>query len=259
MTETELVLYILVSVAVMVALALGVILFYYISQRKIQAERLRAESLKTQYQKELLQQTIRTQEEERDRIARELHDDIGSKLNIIHLNLHLLRTENQKGQDIEEMLVDMQTALKSSIDSSRQISHQLMPSTLRKFGLPAAIEDLQQLVNQSPRPQLTVKGADHCEALDDQAQLHLFRIVQELVQNAIKHANADNLYLSFAREEGGLLLAYEDDGVGLPKDLDLSSGLGMSNLQTRIQMLEGEWAIDRARSSGTAMKLQIPI
>ena len=258
MNDTEVVLYIIVSVAIMVALALGVILFFHLSQRKIQRERLKAETLKTQFQRELLQQNIQTQEEERARIARELHDDVGSKLNIIHLNLHLIQEESRKGEPIDELLGDIQQALKSSIESSRQISHELLPPTLRKFGLQAAIEDLQRLVNQSPTPQLTVEGGQLCEGLADQAQLHLFRIVQELVQNALKHAKADNLYLRFSEEGKLFRLAYEDDGVGLPEGIDLSSGLGMSNLKSRVQMLEGDWQIARGRETGTGITIAFP-
>jgi signal transduction histidine kinase len=258
MNDTEIVLIIIVSVAIMVALSLGVILFFHLSQRKIQQERLKAETLKTQFQKELLQQNIQTQEKERARIARELHDDIGSKLNIIHLNLHLIQQESRKGKPIDELLGDIQQALKSSIDSSRQISHDLLPPTLRKFGLQAAIEDLQNLVNQSPKPKLTVKGAALCDGLSDQAQLHLFRIVQELVQNALKHAEADNLYLNFSEEDKLLRLSYEDDGVGLPDNLDISSGLGMSNLKSRVQMLDGDWLIERGRATGTLINIAFP-
>lgn len=258
MTEDNMVLYIIISVAIMVALATGVILFFSLSQRKIQAEQLEKQALKTKFQHELLEQTVSTQEEERSRIARELHDGIGSKLSVIHLNLHLISEESKKGNDIGTLVEEIQSSLKKSIDSSRQISHDLMPPTLQKFGLQAAIEDLQRDINKSGGLKMMVNDLQLCQLNTDKAQLHLFRIVQELVQNALKHAKANAIYFTFTKTDQQLSLAYEDDGVGFPKDIDLSSGLGLSNLQTRLQLLSGQWHLDQESSKGAKIEIHIP-
>lgn len=258
MSSDNIVLYIIASVVMMVLIAAGVILFFYFSQKKIQTEQLEKQAMKTKFQQDLLKKTVSTQEEERSRIARELHDDIGSKLNVIHLNLHLIRAEGKKGNNIDELIADIQSSLQNSITASRNISHGLMPPTLEKFGIQVAIEDLQRNINKAGQLEMKVNDLESCQLATTDSQLHLFRIIQELTQNALKHAKADTLYFTFSQIPGFLHLLYEDDGIGFPKDIDLTSGLGLSNLQTRMQLLGGEWLLDRNHRPGTKITFQIP-
>lgn len=258
MSENQLLLYIVISIAIMSVFALAIILFFNISQKKIQSEALKRQELKITFQKELLQRTIQTQEEERNRISRELHDDIGSKLNIIHLNIHLLKNDIDKGKNIQELLNDIDVSLHNSIETTRDISHQLVPPTLRKFGLFSAIEDLQRSISKTTVVKMIVENITQWELTGLMSQLHFYRIIQELVQNGIKHAKADHLIFTFEQKEDQIQMVYRDDGIGMPKGVD-SKGLGMSNIYTRVQILNGEWAIDHQYSSGTRIVLNIPL
>ena len=197
MSESQLTLYIVVSVAIMFVFALGIILFFNVSQKKIQAEALKNQALKISFQKELLEKTVATQEEERNRIAQELHDDIGSKLNVIHLNLHSLKGDIQKSKDVTKLLEDIDISLQKSIERARQISHELVPPTLRKFGLQSAIDDLQGEINRTGVVKLITHHLTEWEVKKELSQLHLYRIIQELVQNALKHAQASQLVFFF--------------------------------------------------------------
>ena len=123
MNDNEFILFIVVSVAIMLVLAFGLIIFFSTSQKKIQTEKLNNQQIKIDFQKKLLESTVQTQEKERDRIARELHDDVGSKLNVIHINLHLLKKAIAKGNDIEQILDHIQSSLDESIQTSIDISH----------------------------------------------------------------------------------------------------------------------------------------
>ena len=258
MSDNTLIFLIISSVGIMIALALGIILFFNIAQKKIQSEVLKNQELKISFQKELLQRTIQTQEKERNRIARELHDDIGSKLNVIHLNLHSLKNYIKKGKDIAELLEDIEVSLRDSIETSRNISHELVPPTLRKFGIQSAIEDLEGSINRAGIVKLSVKQITAWDVGDDMSQLHLYRIIQELAQNALKHAKAENLVFSFEQKVGILEMIYRDDGIGFPKDIQ-SKGLGLSNLETRIQVLKGNWQINHEIEKGTEIKIRIPV
>lgn len=257
MSDDQLTFYIVVSIAIMFIFALGIILFFNVSQKKIQAEALKNQELKISFQKELLQRTIQTQEKERDRIARELHDDIGSKLNVIHLNLHLLKSESSKGNDIAEVLDDIDTSLQNSIETTRHISHQLVPPTLRKFGVQSAIEDLQESINRTEVVKMVLEHITSWELKDVMAQLHFYRIIQELAQNALKHAQASHLVFTFEEKNNRLYMTYKDDGIGMPKNID-TKGMGMSNLHSRVQILNGQWHIDTECKNGTQITLNIP-
>ena len=258
MSDNTLIFLIISSVGIMITLALGIILFFNIAQKRIQSEALKNQELKISFQKELLQRTVQTQEKERNRIARELHDDIGSKLNVIHLNLHSLKNYLVKGKDISELLEDIEVSLRDSIETSRNISHELVPPTLRKFGIQSAIEDLEGSINRTGLVNLSVKNITAWEMKDDMSQLHLYRIIQELVQNALKHAKAENLVLSFEQKEGALTMIYTDDGIGFPKNIE-RKGLGLSNLETRVQVLKGDWHINHEVKKGTEISMKIPL
>lgn len=258
MNDNEFILFIVVSVAIMLVFAFGLIIFFSTSQKKIQTEKLNNQQIKIDFQKKLLESTVQTQEKERDRIARELHDDVGSKLNVIHINLHLLKKAIAKGKDIEQILDHIQSSLDESIQTSRDISHELMPPVLSKFGIHSAMEDLENSINRTGVFKLAINSAFEWNIKDNMQQLHLYRIVQELVQNALKHAKAKSVNINFEKKEKWLCLDYTDDGVGFPRD-DLSKGLGLNNLETRVQVLNGSWKINRELSKGAEIKIRIPL
>ncbi len=241
----------------MLVFALGLIIFFSVSQKKIQTEKLVNQQIKLDFQKKLLDSTIQTQEKERDRIARELHDDVGSKLNVIHLNLHLLKKAIAKGQDTEKILDHIRTSLDESIQTSRDISHELMPPVLSKFGIHSAFEELENAINRTGVVKLNINSEVEWQLKDDMQQLHLFRIVQELIQNALKHANAKNVNINFDKKDSLLCLDYHDDGVGFPQGD--TKGLGLNNLEIRVQVLNGSWQINRHVTKGAEIKIKIPL
>jgi len=258
MNDNEFILFIVISVAIMLVFALGLIIFFSTSQKRIQSEKLTNQQIKIEFQKKLLESIIHTQEKERDRIARELHDDVGSKLNVIHLNLHLLKKAIAKGQDPEQILDHIRSSLDESIQTSRDISHELMPPVLSKFGIHSAMEELENTINRTGVVKLSINSQVEWKLNDDMQQLHMFRIVQELVQNALKHAQARNVNIEFEKKENLLCLNYFDDGVGFPKG-EQTTGLGLDNLETRVQVLNGSWQINRSVQKGAEINIRIPL
>lgn len=242
----------------MLVFALGLIIFFSVSQKKIQTEKLVNQQIKLDFQKKLLDSTIQTQEKERDRIARELHDDVGSKLNVIHLNLHLLKKAIAKGQDTEKILDHIRVSLDESIQTSRDISHELMPPVLKKFGIYSAFEELENAINRTGVVNLSINSDFDWDLENEMQQLHLFRIVQELIQNALKHAKAKLVSIVFEKKDNLLCLNYSDDGVGFPKNEE-TKGLGLDNLETRVQVLNGSWHINKQVSKGAEIKIRIPL
>lgn len=258
MNEGNLLIYIIISIGIMVSLSLGIILFFNISQRKIQAEALKNSELKLTFQKEMLERTIQTQEEERSRIAKDLHDDIGSKLSVLHLNLHMLKKEVPSTPQITEIIEDMTLSLSKSMERTRSISHELMPPGLSKFGLKNTIEELARNIKNTHVFNLDVIFPDSIEVTDESMKVNIFRIVQELIQNAIKHSKANNVRIHFEKKERILHLNYLDDGKGF-SNTETLKGLGMHNLQTRIQLLKGQWNIDHEVPKGAKIDILFPL
>ena len=140
--ESEIIEIIVYSFIAFLLMGIVMILFFYFSRKKIIQKELEKKDLEIQYQKELLSAVIITQEEERKRIAQDLHDDISSKLNIVSLNSHLLNTPNLSPKEVTEITGNIINLTSKALDNSRKIAHGLLSPVLDKFGLHAGVEEL---------------------------------------------------------------------------------------------------------------------
>ncbi|MEL7343207.1 MAG: histidine kinase, partial [Bacteroidota bacterium] len=178
--------------------------------------------------------TILAQEEERTRIARELHDDIGSKLSVMSMFVKQLGSVMPAGET--ELVEEIDGMIMKSMDTTRRISHELLPPTLQKFGLVSALTELAEGYEKTGTS-LNMK-LDPLESisLDDKATLNLFRIVQELSKNSIQHGEASEIKLEFKASEGQGGMSYQDNGKGVNKTVLINGkGLGISNIDSRVK------------------------
>jgi len=257
MDDQQIVLYLVICILIMLVLALSVLWFLNHAQKKITKSRLVEQELKVEYQQSLLLNTVKTKENERSRIASELHDEVSSQLGIINLNLHVLKKKVRAEPELLQIIDQMDVSLKASTDRARTISHQLMPPMFKKFGIHHSLQDLQYQVNLSRELSMSIEN-DYLIGIKDEFKLlHLYRIVQELVNNTIKYASAKTIILSFASEQQHLVMQYVDDGIGY--DLSKSSsGLGISNINTRVALLNGEIEIKSSVNNGFQSIIKFP-
>src|SRR6059058_3826845 len=179
----------------MLVLTIGLILFIIFHQRKVIRYQLRLQQMEHEQQKVLLNASIRLQEEERQRIAADLHDDAGPLLATARLYLN----ENLVNQDKATQLQSIYQArqiLDDTIQLIRNISHSLMPPTLKNFGLESAINDLFQKISGSGAINASSRFHEYKERLKPEKELIVFRIVQELVNNILKHSNSSFIHLT---------------------------------------------------------------
>ena len=210
--------------------------------------------LKNRKQKELITTIVETQMSERQRIARDLHDSVGGSLAMAKNIL----------QEVSESLEDGNTRIQESIhtlsetaDQVRQISHDLMPGELVKFGLVTAIKTtLGHLQKSALQAKLYAFNME--ERIHPTKEIHLFRIVQEAVQNVIKHAQASTLNISLNRHPKFLSLMVEDNGIGMDHG-SKPTGIGIDNIKSRVAQLSGTLNIDSNKGKGTTLSIQIPI
>lgn len=230
------------------------IIFFSFSQNKLRKEQFKAQEAKLQHQEQLLHSNIKTQEEERERIAKDLHDEVGSKLNVIHLYLHqLLKKQPEAKESVSEMI----TVLKDTIQTSRRISHDLLPPTLDKFGLAVAIEELSEVVEQANDMQLQLElEGERPQGIDKIVEINLFRVLQELISNTLKYAKATEVRIKLWQNEEKVILNYADNGLGFdPDKKEHQKGLGMKNIESRLQMIGAE--LDLKSSPGKGVQVQI--
>src|SRR5690349_2712924 len=179
----------------MLALAIGLIVFIVFHQRKVIRYQQTLQKMEDEQQKILLNASIKLQEEERQRLAADLHDDAGPLLATARLYLN----ENLVNMDKTTQLQHIYNA-KSIIDDTiqliRNISHSLMPPTLKNFGLESAVNDLFQKISGSGTMNASCRFHDYRERLHADQELIIFRVIQELVNNILKHSNASFIHLT---------------------------------------------------------------
>jgi signal transduction histidine kinase len=249
--EKEIVSVILYTSVFFIILAIVLILFFYYSRKKIIQKELEKRDLVIQHQKEQLRAIIITQEEERKRIAQDLHDDISSKLNIVSLNSHLLSSPNLSNAEIAEITGNIIDLTGKALDSTRRIAHDLLPPVLDKFGLHAGIEELCLEFNSSKSVNVSYRSEVQFDDLDKDKHLHVFRILQELMNNSLRHGKADNISILFEDKNDLKQCKYTDDGRGFDINAKQNqNGLGMKNIESRIVFLDGTIAMKSAVNKG---------
>ena len=246
---------VVVYVFIVFIILVGVLIFFfYYSRKKIIKKEIEKKNLQISYQKQLLHSIVLTQESERKRIAQDLHDDISSKLNVVSLNAHLLNTKNIS--DIEKInitnnIIDLTI---KALESSRRIAHDLSPPVLEKFGLNAAIHELVSEYNSTKKIKVEYFNELDFNLFSNDNQTHIFRILQELLNNSVKHGKAPNSSIKFIKFNNANRFIYTDDGVGFDyENSKYKKGLGISNIESRVDFIEGKLEIKSKINEGVNM------
>jgi PAS domain S-box-containing protein len=209
-----------------------------------------ATSLRLRQQQEVLSAILSTQEEERRRIAEALHNGVGQLLYGTRLHLDTL-PPSEAGQASKQLLNE-------AIAATRSISFELTPSILEDFGLEVALRELVSRIPASLSVDLNLHGL--AEPMPPLLATAVYRIVQELLNNVMKHAHAQEVFVQVSRDENQLYLSVEDDGVGFDAGTETSlNGIGLSGIRTRVGLLGGTVSINSRPGRGTGFFLQVPV
>jgi two-component system, NarL family, sensor kinase len=227
----------------MVSLTLGIVFFVIFHQRKVNRFNMDLKKLEEEKQQVLLIASIKFQEEERNRIAADLHDDVGPLLATarLYLNENLI---NQEPASQLQSILSAKQIIDDAIQLIRNISHSMMPPTLKNFGLESAMSDLFQKINGSGNINASVRFHDYRTRLKLEQELLIFRIIQELVNNIIKHSSAGFIHLTQNANTTHSYFRLHHDGQGIIQtEFDrlnhVSTGLGLKNIASRIKVLNG--------------------
>jgi signal transduction histidine kinase len=247
------------GVILLLVMGLTLILFFYLSRKKIIQKELEKKTLELKHQKEMLEASIVAQEDERNRIAQDLHDAISAKLNVVALSANfLLEEDNVSDQETEEIITHMLRVTNTTIESSRKIAHDLLPPILEKFGLGAALEELCDEFSNSKKVNVSSKIDYTVGRLEKKDELHVFRIVQELINNSMRHGKAKKIELNLKPQSKNLFLYYKDDGLGFDiNQIGAQKGLGLCNIESKVSLLKGEIAYHSEKMKGVEVQITI--
>jgi signal transduction histidine kinase len=238
-------------ITLLVSLIIAIIIIYFF----VSIIRYHRRYMKLQREKIFAEITIR--ENERKRIANDLHDSLGPLLSAVKLNISSVDIDEPSDRQILDKTAGY---LDDIIASMRRISHDLLPNTLERKGLLEAVREFIQQVKNKQSVNIQLYIVKEIRVPKDK-EIHIFRMVQEIVHNTIKHAQAKNLQIGFSEENGHLLCLTKDDGKGFDKAKILtgSQGLGLRSLESRCEILNGILTLESTPGSGTNYFIKIPV
>lgn len=211
--------------------------------------------LRKQKEVEVMQALIDGEESERIRIARDLHDGIGSRLSSLKMQLNQM----QFAVNQEENLKAISNSLSISINELRHTAFNLVPETLLKLGLELALKDLCYSMNNN-NVSIEFSPNEIQDSILETNQISIFRIVQETINNSLKHSNCSEIIVDCSQNGNLFLITVEDNGIGFnTNEMENFKGLGLKNINNRVELLNGNLDIKSTINNGTIINIELQI
>jgi signal transduction histidine kinase len=200
------------------------------------------------------------QEEERKRIAQELHDDLGQQLTVLKMDASMLKSRLAREQsDALRMAERLDGVLVQTVQSLRRISADLRPAMLDDLGLVPALEQLLQQIGQRAGLAYELDALPDLE-IDDRLKMPLYRVVQESLNNVVKHAQATQVTVSLAEADSHLVVSVRDNGKGMQESTPgKRKSFGLIGMRERVYTLGGEFRVSSVPQQGTTVEVRIPV
>jgi signal transduction histidine kinase len=212
-----------------------------------------AVELSERVERDALRRIVGAQELERQRLARELHDETGQALTSILLGLKQLEGADPASVTaLRELVVD-------TLRDVRRLAVELRPKVLDDFGLVPALERLTEGFAEQTGIAVDLEAASVKERLPEEVETAIYRIVQESLTNVVKHAHAHRVTVLLARADAKIKVVIEDDGTGFAPERARSDGIGLIGMRERIQLLDGTLTVESSERSGTTVAVEVPV
>jgi len=215
--------------------------------------------IETEHEKRLLQKqaytaVVNAEESERKRIAMELHDGLGQLLSAAKLNVAVLE---DAANELDKVAVDnAEQLIDQAISDLRNISHNLMPSALIRLGLIPALHDMASKINSGRQVQMLIETSGFDRRLPEEFEISLYRVIQEAVNNTLKHAGASQIKISLSKNDESLSLGITDNGKGIPENAEKQgSGIGWDDIRSRVSMFNGNMKLFSSPGQGTQINI----
>ncbi|MBT8194786.1 MAG: sensor histidine kinase [Bacteroidia bacterium] len=245
----------IVGTGILFTLSVGLILFFARYQRKLLKQQSEMHQLEQQYNHDLLAASFKSVEDERKRMAEDLHDELGSIFSTLKLKVDQLKINNS-----EDAIEESKKIINTGISSVRSITHNLSPHGLDMFGLPTAISDFCHKVNQTDMLKINFYNNDKFADLPSDISISVYRIIQEMISNTIKHAEAKEINIHMIKNNDQMHIKYEDDGKGMqPNKLKQLNGHGLKNTESRLRLINAEYNYQTHPGKGLKLNINVPL
>ncbi|NOX86599.1 MAG: tetratricopeptide repeat protein [Chlorobi bacterium] len=251
----------IILVAVIIIFAL-IIFLVFISFRSFKLKQLAEKRLMQQHaERKVLDAVMETEFRERKRFAEDLHDGLGVLLSTLKLYIGEMKSETSR-QDRKTLTGQINNLLDEAIKNARNISNNIMPAVLKNNGLNAAIRSFSDKINASGKVRITIHPANQNKRHKPTIEITLYRIITELINNTLKHAEATNIEILMTEKNNKLFMTYRDDGKGFDyKKMDKSGkkGMGFENIKSRLGSINGKYTFNTAPGKGFFAGIEVPL
>ncbi|MDR0792631.1 MAG: sensor histidine kinase [Chitinophagaceae bacterium] len=244
-----------IAVLLVVVFAVTFLVFFIFARQRQNRLVLKQRALQKEFEQQLMQAQVEVQEQTMEDLGRELHDNVGQLISTAKM---LLGMTERNLPDPPETLTVAQDTLGKALQSIRSLSKSLNKEWLKQFNVIENLHSEVERINATNDLRASMESAImQCTLLPEQ-QVMLFRIIQEAIQNSIKHAKAKNIVVRIAEENKKLEAEISDDGVGFDMEKQ-SAGVGLMNIKHRVQLLKGNVTWQSKMNEGTCIKIVLPV
>ena len=256
------VLFFAISGVILLTMLFGFIFYFIYSYRKKQREYIQEqEHLRVKFERTLLQTQLEIQEQTLKTISQEIHDNIGQVLSLAKLNLNTMEVE--KLDELKEKIVDSKKLVSKAIQDLRDLSKSMNTDNIEALGLVRAIEyEIEMIRKTGFKTELNIEGS--IIRLEPQKELILFRIIQEVINNIIKHAEATAIETRIVYADKEIKIEVKDNGKGfdltpLNQKDNTNFGLGIRNMHSRAKLIGADFSMNSVADQGTTVSLIVPV
>lgn len=214
-----------------------------------------------QIERKVLNAIIETEEKEKERFAKDIHDGLGTLLSSINIYVNMLKSTDMEEAERENILNYTKGLIDEAIQNAKEIANNLRPDVISRFGLITAIKTHCEMINKSGLVAINLNYGNDFSKLDEDLEVTLYRVIKELLNNTLRHASADEVEINLQYENKLLTLDYYDNGIGFDVERAIKKkthkGMGLSNIMSRIKAVDGTCKIFSDRGKGTTVIAKI--
>lgn len=241
-----------------------IVLMVLLYQKKNLAHKNEAAARDTEHQKKLLDASLEIAEQERIKIAANIHDDVGMLLNVLKLNLRRIQRSPENREQVEEILGNSFGLIDNSLDIIRTISNDLMPPTLINLGFVKGMKELCRQINLAGAVEVGFVSEEENIEMDKKTELQVYRLVKELLNNTLKHARPGLIEIAIEVKENKLIVSIFHNGMGIrteqiKKLAETSTGLGLKSILTRSQLINASLEFMILENRNSLVVLETPL
>jgi signal transduction histidine kinase len=250
--------FLIIFISVFLVIFIGGSVLYILQSRKKKIESIKEkEKSQIMHQQEILSTQLEMQTQTMQHIGREIHDNVGQKLTLASLYTQQLAYEN-KAPHINDKIESIGTIINESLAELRQLSKSLTDDTINDNTIYELLQQECENVNNVKKAVVTFTNNKKNIVLPYQTKSILVRIVQEFLQNSLKHAHCKNIIISLSENDNLLQLLLQDDGKGFDTNAVAHKGIGLSNIKKRVEMIGGKYILESVLDKGTKLTIEIP-